>query len=110
MPNRIELRTQMFTRLRDRLADYPRWVHDLRLPFDNNAAERTIRMPKLRIKVSGSMRILTGAERIAAIRTYTATAVRNAFTAILAATRGDPWPRTSHSPGCQDGRRSPTTW
>ncbi|MEZ0069315.1 transposase [Streptacidiphilus sp. MAP12-20] len=84
----------LFTRLRDRLTDYTRWVHDLRLPFDNNPAERTIRMPKLRIKVSGSLRTLTGAEQFAAIRTYTATAVRNgvgAFTAILAAMRGGPW-------------------
>jgi hypothetical protein len=43
------------------------------------------------------MRILTGAERFAAIRTYTATAVRNgvnAFTAILAAKRGDHLPPT----------------
>jgi hypothetical protein len=50
----------LFTRIRDRFTDYPRWVGDLRLPFDNNAAEQTIRMPKLRIKVSGSMRTLAG--------------------------------------------------
>jgi transposase len=84
----------LFTRLRDRFVDYTRWVHDLRLPFDNNAAERTIRMPKLRIKVSGSMRTLTGAEHFAAIRTYTATAVRHgrdAFAVLVDAMRGDPW-------------------
>jgi transposase len=84
----------LFRRLRDRFADYTRWVGDLRLPFDNNAAEQTIRMPKLRIKVSGSMRTLTGAKDFAAIRTYTATAARhgqNAFAVLIDAMRGDPW-------------------
>jgi hypothetical protein len=84
----------LFTRIRDRFGDYTRWVTDLRLPFDNNAAEQTIRMPKLRIKVSGSMRTLTGAQEFAAIRTYTATARRHGHTAvdvIVAAMRGEPW-------------------
>ena len=84
----------LFTRLRDRFDDYTRWVHDLRLPFSNNAAEQTIRMPKLRIKVSGSMRTLAGAEEFAAIRSYTATARRhglNPFHVIIAAMSGQPW-------------------
>jgi hypothetical protein len=34
-------------------------------------------MPKLRIKVSGCLRTLTGAEEFAAIRSYTATATRH---------------------------------
>jgi transposase len=87
----------LFRRLRDRFDDYTRWVHDLHLPFDNNAAERTVRMPKLRIKVSGSMRTLTGAQDFAAIRTYTATATRhgtNAYDALVSAMRGDPWTPT----------------
>ncbi|HEV2637616.1 MAG TPA: IS66 family transposase [Actinocrinis sp.] len=87
----------LFRRLRDRFADYTRWVHDLHPPFDNNAAERTVRMPKLRIKVSGSMRTLTGAQDFAAIRTYTATATRhgiNPYDALIAAMRGDPWTPT----------------
>ncbi|MCX5233062.1 IS66 family transposase [Streptomyces sp. NBC_00233] len=45
----------LFNRLHRRWDDYLRWVHDLDLPFDNNAAERTIRMAKLRIKVSGCL-------------------------------------------------------
>ena len=36
----------LFTRLRDRLTNYTRWVHDLALPFDNYAGEHRIRMPK----------------------------------------------------------------
>ncbi|MET7934093.1 transposase [Streptomyces sp. NPDC005322] len=45
----------LFKRLHSRRDDNLRWVHDLNLPFDNNPAEQTIRMAKLRIKVSGSL-------------------------------------------------------
>ena len=43
----------LFARLRDRRDDYLRFVTHPGVPFDNNAAEQTIRMPNLRIKVSG---------------------------------------------------------
>jgi transposase len=84
----------LFVRLRDRRDDYLRFVADPRVPFDNNAAEQTIRMPKLRIKVSGCMRTLTGAEHFAAIRTYTATATRQGIgmlDALIQAVTGNPW-------------------
>ncbi|MFV2017818.1 IS66 family transposase [Micromonospora sp. LOL_023] len=84
----------LFVRLRDRRADYLRFVTDPAVPFDNNPAERTIRMPKLRIKVSGSMRTMTGAEHFAAIRSYTATASRHGINMLDALTRaaaGRPW-------------------
>ncbi|MFY1653374.1 IS66 family transposase [Solwaraspora sp. WMMB762] len=84
----------LFVRLRDRRADYLRFLTDPAVPFDNNPAERTIRMPKLRIKVSGSMRTMTGAEHFAAIRSYTATATRHGINMLDALTRaaaGSPW-------------------
>lgn len=84
----------LFVRLRDRREDYLRFVTDPVAPFDNNAAEQTIRMPKLRIKVSGCMRTLTGAEHFAAIRSYTATAARNGVNmldALIYAAAGNPW-------------------
>ena len=84
----------LFVRLRDRRDDYLRFVTDPRVPFDNNAAEQTIRMPKLRTKVSGCIRTLTGAEHFAAIRSYTATAVRhgiNTLDALIHAATGNPW-------------------
>ena len=84
----------LFVRLRDRRADYLRFVDDPRVPFDNNAAEQTIRMPKLRIKVSGCLRTLTGAQDFAAIRSYTATAVRQGIgmlDALIQAATGKPW-------------------
>jgi hypothetical protein len=57
--------------------DYPRFAHDLRVPFDNNETERVIRMSKLRIKFSGCMRSMAGAEVFCAIRSDTATAARH---------------------------------
>ncbi|MCX5215901.1 transposase [Kitasatospora sp. NBC_00240] len=49
-------------RLRDRREDYLRWVHDLTLPFDNNAAEQngqadqSLRMPAHRARGPGLRR------------------------------------------------------
>ena len=60
-------------RLIRRIEDYLRFATDPTVPWDNNAAEREIRMPKLRQKVSGGMRTLTGAEHFAALRSYLAT-------------------------------------
>ncbi len=68
--------------------------HDLRVPFDNNEAEQVIRMGKLRIKVSGCMRSMTGAEIFCAIRSYLATASRHGIgwlDALTRAAQGDPW-------------------
>jgi transposase len=51
-------------------------------------------MPKLRVKVSGCMRTLTGAQEFAAIRTYTATATRqgqNMLDVLIQAAAADPW-------------------
>jgi transposase len=84
----------LFVRLRDRRDDYLRFVTDPAVPFDNNSSERTIRMPKLRVKVSGSMRTTTGAEHFAAIRSYIATAARhgiNTLDALIQAAAGNPW-------------------
>ena len=73
--------------------DYLRFARDPRVPFDNNEAERTIRMSK-RIKISGCMRSMTGAEEFCAIRSYLATAARHGISALDALTRAfqaSPW-------------------
>jgi len=61
-------RNALATRMRDRADDYLRFARDLQVPFDNNQAEQVIRMSKLRIKVSGCMRSMAGAETFCAIR------------------------------------------
>ncbi len=81
-------------RIRDRLDDYLRFADDRRVPFDNNAAEREIRMVKLRQKVSGCLRTLTGAKQFCAIRSYLATAVKHRvrfFDALTLLTLDQPW-------------------
>ncbi len=82
-------------RMHQRQDDYLRFAHDPhRNPFDNNAAEREIRMVKLRQKVSGCMRTRTGAQQFCAIRSYLATAAKHAINQLDALTHlaaGDPW-------------------
>jgi len=81
-------------RMRDRADDYLRFAHDLRVPADNNEAEQVIRMSKLRIKVSGCMRSMHGAEVFCAIRSYLATATRHGIgwlDALTRAAQGHPW-------------------
>jgi len=81
-------------RLRQREDDYLRFTTDARVPFDNNAAEREIRMGKLRIKVSGCMRSMTGAQHFCAIRSYLSTAAKHhigILDALTQAASGTPW-------------------
>ena len=80
-------------RLIDRQDDYLRFTTDPRVPFDNNAAEREIRMVKLRQKVSGCLRTLTRAQQFCAIRSYLATAAKHGihfFTALTTLAEGRP--------------------
>jgi transposase len=74
-------------RLLAREDDYLRFTRDARVPFDNNAAEREIRMSKLRIKVSGCLRSMTGAEAFCAIRSYLSTAAKHGIGQLDALTR-----------------------
>src|SRR3954462_2327545 len=81
-------------RLRRRLDDYLRFAADSRVPFDNNAAERDIRMVKVKQKVSGCLRTLTGAQDFAAMRSYLSTAAkhgRRPFDVLTELTSGNVW-------------------
>jgi transposase len=87
-------RNALATRMKDRVDDYLRFARDLRVPFSNNRAEQDIRMSKLRIKISGCMRSMAGAEEFCALRSYLATAARHgigALDALTAAFQGTPW-------------------
>ncbi len=81
-------------RLTNREADYLRFPVDPLVPFDNNAAEREIRMIKLRQNVTGCLRTLTGAKQVCAIRSYLATAAKHRmhfYDALTQLAEGHPW-------------------
>jgi transposase len=78
----------------ERLGDYWRFTHDPWAVFDNNAAEREIRMTKVKNKVSGGLRSLEGAQRYATLRSYLHTARKHGVSfldALKLACAGTPW-------------------
>ena len=84
----------LLLRLDERESEVLRFASDFRVPFDNNQAERDIRMVKLQQKISGSWRTLAGARTYCAIRSYVST-LRKQNQDILGGLRllfeGKPW-------------------
>ena len=78
----------------DREGDYLRFTVDERAPFDNNRAEREVRMVKVRQKVSGCLRSLVGAGWFLAVRSYVATVAKHGigmFDALVRLIEGCCW-------------------
>ncbi|MBF6596581.1 MAG: IS66 family transposase, partial [Thermaceae bacterium] len=83
----------LLVRLRDYEEDVLRFMHDLRVPFDNNQAERDLRMVKVRQKVSGCFRSQRGAEAFCRIRGYISTLCKqrlHVLSALVQLFRGAP--------------------
>jgi transposase len=84
----------LIERLLTHQASVLRFMIDFRVPFDNNLAERDLRMFKVKIKVSGTFRSSQGAENFARIRSYISTVRkqgRNVFLEIKHALEGKPF-------------------
>ena len=84
--------------LLDRLAKYKAetlaFMRDFRVPFDNNLAERDVRIIKVKQKISGAFCTRTGAETFCAIRSYISTFRKqkcNVIEAIYDAFDGNPF-------------------
>jgi transposase len=84
----------LLNRMRGFTREIWRFAHDFTVPFDNNQAERDIRMVKIQLKISGSWRTTPSARAWLRVRSYLSTTRKhgiNAITALRDALTGDPW-------------------
>ena len=80
-----------------------RYAHDLRVPFTNNGSEQDVRPLKIRLKIAGCLRTMTGAEAFCRLRSYLSTARKqgqSAFAALRMLHDRNPWiPAVPATPG-----------
>lgn len=84
----------LLRRLDEHREDVLRFATDFTVPFDNNQAERDVRMVKLQQKISGGWRSSGGAEAFLAVRSYLSTAAKhqqNQWAVLRDLFAGNPW-------------------
>jgi regulator of replication initiation timing len=85
---------KLLRRLKEYKREHLRFLSDFQIPFDNNLAERDLRMIKSKAKVSGCFRGKEGGAVFANIKSYTSTLrknSRNIFHGLKAAFLGVPF-------------------
>lgn len=71
-----------------------RYATDLRVPHTNNGSEQDIRPLKIRLKVAGCLRSISGAQAFCRLRSYLSTARKqgqSGFDVITTLHQGNPW-------------------
>lgn len=92
----------LLSRLAGYREDVLRFAVDFRVPFDNNQAERDVRMVKIQQKISGGWRSQSGARAFLTVRSYLSTARKHRQSALVVLRDvflGQPWiPAAAASP------------
>ena len=86
--------TNLLLRLKKYRKETLLFMYDFDVPFENNLAERDIRMMKVQQKISGTFRSADGAKTFCRIRGYISTTRKNSLSvidAIQSAFEGDPF-------------------
>jgi transposase len=100
-PRRKQSKTyNLLVRLDEHRHDVLRFASDFDAPFDNNQAERDIRMVKLQQKISGCWRTTEGAEHFLRVREYLSTTKKQgqqALDVLVALFEGRCWMPGQHT-------------
>ena len=83
----------LWKRMGEFKAEHLRFICDVNVPFDNNQAERDLRMIKAKTKISGCFRSDDGAAAFASAKSYTSTMRKNGlniYSALVSAFNANP--------------------
>jgi transposase len=93
-PSKRPVAVNLLDRFETHRAEFLRFATDFRVPFTNNAAEQAVRPVKIRQKISGCLRTMTGAQAFCSLRSYLATSHkqgRDALAILRQLHEGQPW-------------------